>query len=67
MGNQELMKGLFDSPFVINHNNTSPVPSLVPDTLSQNQSLGLDDTVSWEMVGLGLEEPLPTQEAVDEL
>lgn len=26
-----------------------------------------DDGVTWEMVGLGLEEPLPTQEAIDEL
>lgn len=25
------------------------------------------DQSSWEMIGLGLEEPLPTQEAIDEL
>lgn len=25
------------------------------------------DQPSWEMIGLGLEEPLPTQEAIDEL
>lgn len=30
-------------------------------------SLGFDDSFSWEMIGLGLEEPMPTQEAVDEL
>ena len=29
--------------------------------------LNLDQSFSWEMIGLGLEEPMPTQEAVDEL
>lgn len=29
--------------------------------------LGLDDSFSWEMIGLGLEEPMPTQEAIDDL
>ena len=26
-----------------------------------------DENLSWEMIGLGLEEPLPPQEAIDEL
>ncbi len=30
-------------------------------------NLGIDDPMSWEMIGLGLEEPLPTQEAIDDL
>lgn len=29
--------------------------------------MGFDDTFPWEMVGLGLEEPMPTSEAVNEL
>lgn len=29
--------------------------------------LGLDPSFSWEMIGLGLEEPMPMQEAIDEL
>ena len=29
--------------------------------------LNLDQSFSWEMIGLGLEEPMPMQEAVDEL
>lgn len=32
-----------------------------------NLDLGLDTNFSWEMIGLGLEEPMPTQEAIDEL
>ena len=40
----------------------SPSTSFLPDP-----SLDLDSRVSWEMIGLGLEEPLPTQAAIDEL
>ena len=29
--------------------------------------LGMDDDFSWEMIGLGLEEPMPMQEAIDDL
>jgi hypothetical protein len=33
-----------------------------------NMNIGLDDnTFTWEMIGLGLEEPLPPQETIDEL
>jgi hypothetical protein len=33
-----------------------------------NMGIGLDDnTFTWEMIGLGLEEPLPPQETIDEL
>ena len=42
-----------------------PVTSMLPD-LNRTAS-PLDDGMTWEMVGLGLEEPLPTQEAIDEL
>lgn len=30
-------------------------------------SINFDDTMSWEMIGLGLDEPLPSQEIIDEL
>lgn len=33
-----------------------------------NMGMGLDDNnFTWEMIGLGLEEPLPPQESIDEL
>lgn len=33
-----------------------------------NMGMGLEDsTFTWEMIGLGLEEPLPPQETIDEL
>lgn len=37
---------------------------MIPDP-----SLGIpsDDEFSWEMIGLGLDEPLPTQEVIDEM
>ena len=38
------------------------MPSVVPGI-----GLSSDENLSWEMIGLGLEEPLPPQEAIDEL
>ncbi|KAG0649833.1 Citrinin biosynthesis transcriptional activator ctnR [Hyphodiscus hymeniophilus] len=51
-------------------NGESPQPPL--DDMSFptdiNMGMGLDDsTFTWEMIGLGLEEPLPPQESIDEL
>lgn len=51
-------------------NGESPQPPL--DEMSFptdiNMGMGLDDsTFTWEMIGLGLEEPLPPQETIDEL
>lgn len=44
-----------------NNSNISPPAGLMPDlTADLSQP-------SWDMIRLGLEEPLPTQEAVDEL
>jgi len=40
----------------------SPSANIIPDI-----DLAIDENFSWEMIGLGLEEPLPTQDAVDEL
>lgn len=37
-------------------------------TADLNMGMGLDDnTFTWEMIGLGLEEPLPPQDTIDEL
>ena len=47
---------------------TSMAPDLMLDTdFVPQMDLNLDQSFSWEMIGLGLEEPMPTQEAVDEL
>lgn len=54
----------------------SPYPNSISNTLPEamntsdfapDMSFGLDDNFNWEMIGLGLEEPMPTQEAIDEL
>lgn len=37
-------------------------------TTDMTMGMGLDDsTITWEMIGLGLEEPLPPQDTIDEL
>jgi hypothetical protein len=52
------------------------IPQLVPNTGgtdpqmdSMMDSLGLaaDETFSWELISLGLDESLPTQEAIDDM
>ncbi|KAL8755194.1 MAG: hypothetical protein Q9199_003828 [Rusavskia elegans] len=45
----------------------STAPDLLPDLPDLNQAGAFDDGMTWEMIGLGLEETLPTQEASDEL
>lgn len=40
------------------------------DDFNFNGSMGMngvDNNFTWEMIGLGLEEPLPTQDRIDEL
>ena len=47
---------------------TNMAPVMMPDKDFMAQiDLDLEQSFSWEMIGLGLEEPMPTQEAVDEL
>lgn len=47
---------------------TNLASEMMPDSEFVPQiDLNLDQNFSWEMIGLGLEEPMPTQEAVDEL
>ena len=37
-------------------------------TTDMTMGMGLDDsTITWEMIGLGLEEPLPPQDTIDDL
>lgn len=45
-----------------NNFEASPQMNMVPD-----MDLNIDENFTWEMIGLGLEEPLPTQEAIDDL
>lgn len=53
------MEGLLSAA---NNFAASPSTNVVPDI-----DFNIDENFSWEMIGLGLEEPLPTQEAIDEL
>lgn len=45
----------------------------LPNNMSSNMPIGMDNmstlpnNFTWEMIGLGLEEPLPPQETIDEL
>ncbi len=52
----------FTIPVTGMNSNMSPELLNMPDI-----NLGMDGNYSWEMIGLGLEEPMPTQEAIDEL
>ena len=47
---------------------SNPLPEAMNTSdFAPDMSFGLDDNFNWEMIGLGLEEPMPTQQAVDEL
>lgn len=47
---------------------TSMDPGMMPDPeIMPTLDLNLDESFSWEMISLGLEEPMPMQEAIDEL
>lgn len=52
-------------------NGESPQAPAIDDfNFQTNISMGManvDANFTWEMIGLGLEEPLPTQEVIDEL
>ena len=46
----------------------SMAPGMMPDAeVMPGIDLNLDESFSWEMISLGLEEPMPMQEAIDEL
>lgn len=62
MGTQARMQRLLPGPV------TNMASEMLPDSEFVPQiNLDLDQNFSWEMIALGLEEPMPTQEAVDEL
>ncbi|KAJ9157378.1 Fungal specific transcription factor [Pleurostoma richardsiae] len=51
-------------------NGESPQPGPSLDNFDFNSGMSMNNpanTFTWEMIGLGLEEPLPTQETIDEL
>lgn len=54
-----------------NFNGESPQNAPIDDfNFNSNLNLGMtsiDGNFTWEMIGLGLEEPLPPQETIDEL
>jgi hypothetical protein len=48
----------------------SPQPAMDDLSFATNMNMGMgidDSTFTWEMIGLGLEEPLPPQDTIDEL
>ena len=58
----------FDHSPYSGSNSNPPLPEAMNHSdFAPDMSFGLDDNFNWEMIGLGLEEPLPTQEAMDEL
>ncbi|KAI4250786.1 MAG: hypothetical protein L6R42_008631, partial [Xanthoria sp. 1 TBL-2021] len=65
MGIPEPTNHFFNSMDLSNAGSTAP--DLLPDLPDLNQAGAFDDGMTWEMIGLGLEETLPTQEAIDEL
>lgn len=46
--------------------NNSPQPQAAADAFDFS-SLPMQNNFTWEMIGLGLEEPLPPQDSIDEL
>lgn len=45
----------------------SPQPQQTGGDTFDFNSITMPGNFTWEMIGLGLEEPLPTQESIDEL
>lgn len=65
MGDQDAIADILDSsnPF-----NAAASQSNLETMYPQDQfGLGADDQFSWELIGQGLEEPLPSQEVINEL
>ena len=61
MGDQDMMSGFLDAA----NDQTKPgIPNIIT---SGEMNFGLGEGLSWEMIGLGLEEPLPPQDMIDEL
>ena len=64
---QSMPEGTFDPIPDAEHPISLP-PDMMPDAqILPDFNLSLDANFSWEMIGLGLEEPMPMQEAIEEL
>lgn len=62
--------GMGTNPDSWGFNGESPQPGLDPMAFTADMGMGMnldDNTFTWEMIGLGLEEPLPPQDTIDEL
>ena len=71
-GMQQSMPSASYDPIPTNDPIMLPISNMASDMMpapvfAPQIDLDLDQSFSWEMIGLGLEEPMPTQEAVDEL
>ena len=65
LGDHDMMSGYVDTSS--DRSNLS-VPRMMSNPLAPgDMSLGTSEAFSWEMIGLGLEEPLPPQDMIDEL
>lgn len=53
-------------PWQFTGDNSPQPPQSAPDTFDFN-AIPMQNNFTWEMIGLGLEEPLPPQESIDEL
>ena len=61
MGDPDMINNFLDT----SNEQTKPVmPSIMQ---SAEMNLGYGEPLSWEMIGLGLEEQLPPQDMIDEL
>lgn len=71
-GMQQSMPGVSYDSMPTNDPIMMPITTMAPEMMADSEfipqmDLQLDQSFSWEMIGLGLEEPMPTPEAVDEL
>ena len=60
MDDQDLMQGFLDAASMVGNPGAGP-------SATEGPSLGETDRVSWEMIGLGLNEPLSPQEMIDDM
>lgn len=63
-----VLNGLHTEAWRFNKNSPQQPMDDLTFTTDMNMGIGLDDsTITWEMIGLGLEEPLPPQDTIDDL
>lgn len=65
---QGVLNGL--TPEGWRYNKESPQQPMDDLTFTSDMTIGMgldDSTITWEMIGLGLEEPLPPQDTIDDL